>query len=168
MPCRARVMRGDAGLLMSAMKHALPDGGALRGLHVLNVKHELGKAFIENSRLHFKRRLRRLQPVFEPAQRGLRFRREIHGVEHGQRPGGHGKNGNDPQECPHADAAGPHGGDFAVGSQPAQPDQNSDQHAHRDGVSECNRQGIEEDFDARWAKARCCAPPGRECDPGPE
>ena len=134
-------------------KYALPDGGALRGLYVLNIKHELGKALVEDSRLHFERRLRRLEPVLEPAQGGLRFGREVHGIEHRQHPGGHGEDGNDPQECPDADAAGPHRSDLTVGRQPAQPDQNSDEHTHGDGVSKSHRQREDEDFD--HAGQRC-------------
>src|SRR6185437_9926094 len=34
-------------------KNALPNGGALRRLYILNVKHEFGKALVENPRLNF-------------------------------------------------------------------------------------------------------------------
>ena len=127
-------------------ENAPPDGGALRGFHVLHVKHKLGKALVENSRLDFERRLRALEPVLQPAQGGLRGGREIHRVEHRQGPGGHGKNGNHSQEGPHSDAAGPHGGDFAVRGQAAEADQNSHQHTHGNGVGKSHRQGIEENL----------------------
>ncbi len=112
-----RCRRADVG-----DEHALPDGGALRRLYILNVKHEFREAFIEDSGLHFKRRLRCFQPVLEPAQGGLRSRRQVHGIEQSKRPRGDGKKGNDPQERPRPDAAGSHGGDFAVGRKAAQAD----------------------------------------------
>jgi hypothetical protein len=56
------------------------------------------------------------------------------------------ENRDDAQEGPYAQAAGAHGGDFAVGSETAESDEDADQHAHGNGVGERDRDGEEKDF----------------------
>src|SRR6476660_8792167 len=109
---------------------ALPDGGSLCALDVLDVDHDLGKSFIENARLNFERDLRALQAVFEMAERSLRPGSDIHTVDQSEKPCANDENREDPEETPYAHAAGAHGCDFAVGGETAQADQDSDQNAH--------------------------------------
>ena len=71
---------------------------------------------------------------------------EIDAVAEREEPGHDDENRNDAEEGPDAEAAGAHGGDFAVGGEAAEADEDSDQHAHRNGVSEGDGDGIEEDF----------------------
>ena len=70
----------------------------------------------------------------------------VEAVEQCQRPCRDDKNRQHAAEAPYAHAAGAHGGDFAVGGEAAQPDQNSYQHAHWDGVGERERYRVKENF----------------------
>ena len=103
-------------------EYSLPDGCALRALYVLYVEHQLRKTFVKHAWLDLKRGLRTLQPILQPPKCRLRLRGQVHTVNQGQQPCHHRKDGNDSKEGPHPDAAGAHGGDFAVGSQPAKAD----------------------------------------------
>src|SRR5579872_955442 len=127
-------------------EYAFPYGGFLRGVYVLHIENDFRKAFIKNSGLHFERSLRTFQLIFKPSQRRKRPGREIHTVTQSEQPGPENKNGQDAAKAPHSHAARTHGGDLAIGSEPAQPYQNSDEHAHRDGVGERKRDGVEENF----------------------
>ena len=119
-------------------------------MDILHVEHELGESFVEDARLNLKGHLRALEPFLEPSERGLGLGGHVDSIDQRQKPCPRCKDGNDPQKRPHADAAGPHGGDFAVGRQPTQSDQNSHQHTHGNGVNQRHRHGEEEEFrDAR-------------------
>ena len=127
-------------------EYALPKGCALGVLYVLHVEHDFGESLIENPRLDFKRHLRALEAVLQMAERRLGSGCDIQAVEKGHDPGGDDKDRECTEEGPHAHAGGAHGGDFAVGRKPTQPDQDTEQHAHGQGVSEGERDGEEENF----------------------
>jgi len=62
--------QGDAGRGGSADisdENSLPNGCALRALHILNVEYELGETLVENPRLHFERHLRTFQALLQLA-----------------------------------------------------------------------------------------------------
>src|ERR1019366_1393781 len=73
-------------------KHALPNRATLSAVHVLHVEHELRKAFIEHSGLHFKGNLRAFELIFQASQRCQRPRRQVKPVAQSQQPGGGDKN----------------------------------------------------------------------------
>src|SRR5947207_8485021 len=108
-------------------KNSLPDRRTLSALHVMNVEHHLREAFIKNARLDLKRYLRALQLLLQLRQRLLGTRRQVDAVAQGQDPGGEKEDGEHAEKMPNSDAAGPHGGDFAVGGKTAQPDEDPDQ-----------------------------------------
>src|SRR6266496_3014309 len=125
---------------------ALPNSGALGGLHVLHVKNFLGKSFIKDSRLDLKRNLRTLEAFFEMSKSGLRARRDVEAIDKRSDPRHEDKGRECAEKGPHAHAAGAHGSDLAVGGEAAETDKDSDQHAHGEGVGEGERNGEEEDF----------------------
>ena len=135
--------RGHAGV---GDEDPLPDGRALGRFDVLNVEHESGEAFVENARLNFERDLRGLQAVLQVNHGGLGLGSEIDSVGQGEKPGRYGEDRYDAEEAPDADAAGSHGGDFAVGGEAAEADQNAYQHARRNADGERYRNDEEEDF----------------------
>ena len=132
---------GDVG-----QEDALPHGGPLRAVHVLHVEDGLGEAFVENSRTDFEGDLRAFEAIFEMCQRGLRTWGEVESVEQREQPGADDEDGEDAQESPDAEAAGAHGGDFTVGREAAEADQDADQHAHWNGVGERERHGEKENL----------------------
>ena len=132
--------------MISAMNTPFHTAAPCALLHVLHVEHDFGKSFIEDARLHFERNLRAFKPVFEASEGSLRLGRNIHTIYQSQQPGGDDENRKYPEEAPHAHAAGAHGGDFAVGGEAAEADQDSDQHAHGQRVSERQRDGEGENF----------------------
>ena len=79
-------------------------------------------------------------------ERDRTFGRQHNAVQQAQAPGCNGKDGDGADEHGHAHAAGADGGDFAVGSQTAQSDEDADEHAHGQRDGEGRRQGIEKDF----------------------
>src|SRR5215475_5769569 len=54
---------------------------------------------------------------------------------------------------PYANATGPHGSDFAVGSQAAKSDQNSNQNASRNGDGQRYRHREEKNFRNAWQRS---------------
>src|SRR5947207_15897446 len=58
-------------------KYTFPHRRSFPALHVVNVKHQLRKALIENSRLDFKRNLRALQLILQVNQSLLRTRCQV-------------------------------------------------------------------------------------------
>ena len=58
--------------------------------------------------------------LLEMVEGNGRLRRQVDAVEHAQQPRSDGKDGNRPDEHSHAHAAGPNGGDFAVGGDTAE------------------------------------------------
>src|SRR5437773_1897450 len=82
----------------------------------------------------------------------LRTRREIDAVSKSKQPGGEKKDGEDAEEMPHADAAGLHGCDFAVGGETAQADQYANQHSGGQGYGQRFRDDQDEQFDCagKW------------------
>src|SRR6202795_132590 len=79
--------------------------------------------------------------------------RHVHAVAESKQPGHHHKNGDYAEESPHAEATGSHGGDFAVGGQAAESDEDADKHAHRNGVGERNGNGKEKDLRHAWQRS---------------
>src|SRR5260370_24222961 len=61
-------------------KHTLPNRCALGAVHVLHVEHVLGKTFVENPWLHFKRNLRAFELILKVAKRGQPFGGEVKSV----------------------------------------------------------------------------------------
>ena len=112
-------------------------------MHVENVIFEF---FVEDAGLNLKRGLRALHPVLQTAQSSGRFGGHVDAVDHPQQPGGDGEDGDDANEHAGTHSAGAHGGDFAVGGETAQSDQDTDEGAHGQSNHERGGQGIEEDF----------------------
>ncbi len=127
-------------------ENVFPQGSALRALHILHIQNVFRKSFVENAGLDFKRNLRAFQAIFQADQRGLGAGRNVESVGQGEQPGGDDEDGKYPQEGPHAHAAGAHGGDFRVGCETAEADQNSQQHAHGNGVGKRERHGEKENL----------------------
>src|ERR1700733_4816184 len=127
-------------------KHALPNRAALGTVHILHVKHILRKSFIENSRLDLIRNLRSFELIFEVSQRSERPWRQIKSVAQSQKPSAHDKNRQPPAKVPHPHPTGSHGGNFAIGGQPTQSDQNSHQHTHGNGVGESEGDSVKENL----------------------
>ena len=128
--------KGDLGCARIAdvgKKHSFPDCRALGALHVANVEHHLGKAFVENARLDLKRNLGAFQLVLQAGQGFLSMGREIDAVSKSKQPSGKKKDGEDAKEMPNSDAAGLHGCDFAVGGETPQADQYADQNSGGQG-----------------------------------
>ena len=127
-------------------KNALPDRRALRGVHVLHVEHDLREPFVEDPGLDFKRNLRAFELILEMSQRSQRPRCEIESVDQRQQPCADDEDRQHAAKAPHAQAAGAHRSDFTVGGETAQANKNPHQHAHRDGISERQWHGVEENF----------------------
>ena len=127
-------------------KYSVPNCATLSAVHVLHVKHNLRKAFIKYAGLHFKRNLRALKLFLQVPQRRQRPRSYVKRIPQSEQPGGGDKNRQHAAKAPHPHAAGTHGGDFAVGGQAAQPDQDSHQHAHGQGVGQRKGNSEREDF----------------------
>src|SRR5271166_421410 len=145
----AALGQGDLGrgwIADIGQKYAAPQRAAAGRNYVLYIKHDVLELFVEDPRLYLKRRLRRLQPLLQMVERVRRFWRHIDGVEHSQHPRSNGKNGDRADEHSRPNATGPHGSNFAVGRQAAQPHQNADQHTHRQGDDERRRQCEKENF----------------------
>ena len=62
-------------------KDAFPDSGTLSSVHVLHVQHELWKAFVEDSRLHFEGNLRAFELILKMPERCQRPRRQIKAID---------------------------------------------------------------------------------------
>jgi len=139
----------DAGgrrLAQVRKEHTFPQRGARHGFHVLHVEHGFGEAFIENAGLNLERGLRALEPVLQIAERCQGTRRQIDAVDQGEHPRHDHEDRDHPQERPDAQAAGAHGRNFAVRGQTAQPNQDSDQHPHGNGVGQGHGNTVEEDL----------------------
>ena len=137
---------GRGGVRQIGEEDAFPQRSAGHGLDVLHVKNDLGEAFVKHARLDFERGLGRFQVALELSQSFERAGREIDAVAESEQPGQHHENRNHAQEGPHPQAAGAHGGDFAVRGQTAESDEDADQHAHGNGVGKRDRHGKEKDF----------------------
>jgi hypothetical protein len=138
--------RWVGGVAQVRHEDTLPNGCALGRLHVLHIENFFGESFVENSRLDFEGDLRTFEAVFEVAERGLGAGRDVEAVHHGHEPGGDDKDRERAQESPDSHAAGAHGGDFAVGGEAAEADQDSQKHAHGQRVGERERHGEEENL----------------------
>jgi len=137
---------GIGGIGDIGEKHSLPNRRALGGVYVLHIEHNLREAFVEHAGLHFERSLRAFELVLEASQGSHRPWGQVQSVDQRQQPCGEDENRQHAAEVPHAHAAGAHGGDFAVGGEPAQADQNPDQHAHGNGVRERDWNGVKENL----------------------
>ncbi len=71
---------------------------------------------------------------------------DIHAIGEREQPCDHNKNRDDAEKAPDAEAAGAHGGDFAIGGEAAEANEDADEDAHGDGVGERDRDGEEEDL----------------------
>src|SRR6266699_2118426 len=108
-------------------EYALPDGCALRALHVVDVQHHFRKAFVENTRLNLKRHLRSLQLVLQPGQRFLRTRSEIDAIGECKQPNRDKENRENAEKRPYADTTRLHSSNFAVGGETNESNQDSNQ-----------------------------------------
>jgi len=127
-------------------EHAFPESPARHGLDVLHVKDSLREALVKHAGLYFERDLRRLEAILELSQGGERSGRKIDTVAKSEQPCSHHEDRDHTQKGPYADAAGAHGGDFAVGGEAAESDEDADKYAHRNGVSKCDGDGKEKYF----------------------
>ncbi len=137
---------GVGGVAEVGHEDALPYGGALGVLHVLNVEDFLGESFIKNAGLNLEGNLGAFEAVFEVSESGLSAGRDVEAIEERKDPCGHDEERKGAEESPDAHAAGTHGGDFAVGGETAETDKDSDQHAHGQRVGEGQGNGEKEDF----------------------
>ena len=125
---------------------AAPARGVGAGADILNVEHQVFEVFIKDAGLNFKGGLGAAQLAFQARERGRGSRGKPDVVAESEQPGGDGKDGDDADERPCAQAAGAHGGDFAVGGQAAEPDEDSDEQAHGDGDGAGHGQGEQEEL----------------------
>ena len=155
-PLCARVILGAEGSVISARKTPRHCGGIGAGAHIFDVEHHVLEVFVEDARLNLKGSLRTPELVLQAGERRRGHGGKPDAVGQRQQPGGNGEDGDDADKHPGAQAAGAHGGDFAVGGQAAEADEDSDQQAHGDGDGAGNGQGKQEEARPRWAGERCC------------
>ena len=68
-------------------------------------------------------------------------------------PASHGYHADHTNEAPHADPGGAHGGNFAVGGEAAEAEQDAHEHCHGDGDREHVGEGEENDFEHRTERS---------------
>ncbi len=134
------------GVAQVGHEDALPQGRALSALHVLHIENYFGKSFVEDAGLDFERNLRAFESIFQVAEGGLGAGRDVESVDQRQGPGADDEDGEHAEEAPHAHAAGAHGGDFTVGGESAEADEDADQHAHGQRVGEGEWDGEKENL----------------------
>ena len=137
---------GIGGVAEIGHEHALPHSGSLGALDVLHIEDDLGESFVEDARLDLEGNLGTFEAIFEMSKSGLGSRGDVESVEKSHEPGGDDEEGKGAKKGPYTHAAGAHGGDFTVGGETAETDQDAEQHAHGKRVGEGERDGEEENF----------------------
>ena len=128
---------GGGGLGEVGDEDVTPDGGAVgAGDDVLCVEDVVLEVFVEDARLNFDGGLAGLGGVFV-VEKGLGGAgSEIERVGQAGDPEEEGEEADDADEGEDAQAGGAHGGDFAVGCQAAEAEQDADQDGHGNGEGE--------------------------------
>ena len=125
---------------------AAPARGVGAGADILDVEHQVFEIFVKDAGLNFKRGLGAAQLVLQARECGRGGWSQPDVVAEGEQPGEDGEDGDDADELPGAEAAGAHGGDFAIGGQAAEADEDSDEQAHGDGDGAGHGQGEQEEL----------------------
>ncbi len=115
----------------------VPDGGAVgAGDDVLGVEDVVLEVFVEDAGLDFDGGLAGLGGVFVVEESLGGAGSDEEGVGEAEDPEGDGEDADDADEGEDAEAGGAHGGDFAVGGEAAEAEQDADEHGHGDGEGE--------------------------------
>ena len=110
-----------------------PVGRARPGAHVLHIENKVLEVLVEDARLNLVGGLRGLQCLLHLQDGLVGARSDIEGVGQPEQRAGDGHDGSDAHKVADAQAGGAHGDDFAVGGQPAEPQQHAHQHRHGNG-----------------------------------
>jgi len=124
---------GDVGILLLGQvgeEDMIPDDGPFGWLHVLYKKDVVLEVLVEDARLNGKGDLRGLELILQPKQVAGRARRKVERIDQTERERRKGENRDDAHERQRSNAAGAHGGHFAVGGKTAQSEKNSRQNRH--------------------------------------
>ena len=124
----------------------VPVGRACSGTHVLHVENEVLEFLVEDAGLNLVGGLRCFQRPFHVEDGLVGAGGEIERVGKTQQRACDGHDGRDAHKVANAQARGAHGDDLAVRSKAAEPEQNADQHGHRNGYAEEIGQREEKDL----------------------
>jgi hypothetical protein len=128
---------GDAGARLAAgfeEKDAVPVGAA--GGNVVDIENQVGKALVEDARLHLKRDLRGDEGSFDVAEGAKAEGREVGRRQKRESRADDGEDANGKEDAFAADAQGGEGDDFAVHGHAAQAEEDADKDGHGNGENE--------------------------------
>ncbi len=133
-----RFLRGDdvrrRRLREIGQEDVLPQGRAVGSRHdLLDIQNVVLQVLVEDPGLYLQGRLRGLAGLLIAQQRGGGAWGHVERIGQTAQPAHGRQQADDAQEFNHADAAGAHGRDLAIGSEPAQAQQDTDEHGHRQG-----------------------------------
>ena len=120
-------------------------GGGTGGGYVLDVEDVVLEVFVEDSGLDLEGGLRGFELVFQLEQVGGGARGEVESVEQAEAEHEEGEDGDDAYEGEGANAAGAHGGDFAVGGEAGEAEKDSSEDRGGQGDGESVGQSVGED-----------------------
>ena len=125
---------------------------------VPDVKHKIRKPFFKHPRLQFRRDLAQADLRLLLDAQPVRQRREIRRTINRDGASQHREAPNRKEKLAHADACGSHGSNFIVARHPAEADQDSHQHCHRNREAQQGgeaQQRQEEDLLPQAGVAQC-------------
>ena len=102
------------------------------GGDVVDVEDHVGKALVEDTRLHLKRDLRGDEIGFDVAEGAKAARGEDQGHEQGEDGADDGENANGEEHALATDTQGGESDDFAVHGHATEAEKNADEHGHGD------------------------------------
>ena len=111
----------------------VPVGGACPAANILHVEHGIPEILIEDARLDLKRCLRCLQFPLHVENRLVGSRRDIERVHKPQQSSADCNNRSDTHKVTNPESRRAHGDNLAVGCKATEPQQDADEHGHRDG-----------------------------------
>ncbi len=136
---------GVGGLGEVGEEDVTPDGGSCGGCDVLDVEDAVLELFVKDAGLDLEGGLGGFERLAERDEAGGGAGSEVEGVEEAQAKGDGGDDGDDADEVDGTHAGGAHGGDFAVGGEAGEAEEDADQNRHGDGDVERRGQGVGDD-----------------------
>src|ERR1700733_9325577 len=136
---------GVGGLGEVGEEDVMPEGGSGGGGGVLDIEDAVLELFVEDSRLDFEGGLRGREGFADRDETGGGAGREVEGVEEAEGESDGGDDGDDADEVDGSHAGGAHGGNFAVGGEAGESEEDADENGHGDGDVECGRDGVGND-----------------------
>src|ERR1700733_1211118 len=125
----------------------MPEGGSSGGGNVLNVEDTVLELLVEDAGLDLEGGLGGLEGFAESDQASGGAGGKVERVEQTEDEGDGGDNGDDADEVDGSHACGAHGGDFAVGGEAGEAEEDADQNGHGDSDGERGREGVGDDAD---------------------